>query len=184
MARGGNSNTGNRAVVNTPSASAMEDSGSPYFLHNGDHPGLILVSHQLTGSNYNTWSRSMEMALTAKNKLAFIDGSLPRPPVGDLLHGVWVRCNSMVISWLLNSVSRDIADSLLYFDTASNVWSDLHDRFHQSNGPRIFQIKTHLVALNQGSMDVSTYYTKLKILWDELSNFQPIPVCNCGGIRA
>ena len=33
-------------------------------------------------------------------------------------------------------------------------------------------------------MDVLTYYTKVKILWDELSNFQPIPVYNCGAIRA
>ncbi|RVW62048.1 hypothetical protein CK203_064921 [Vitis vinifera] len=32
--------------------SQMDNSGSPYFLHNGDHPGLNLVSHHLTDSNY------------------------------------------------------------------------------------------------------------------------------------
>ena len=35
---------------------------------------------------------------------------------------------------------REIADSLLYIDNAYEIWIDLRDRFHQSNGPQIFQI--------------------------------------------
>ncbi|RVW88895.1 Retrovirus-related Pol polyprotein from transposon RE2 [Vitis vinifera] len=46
----------------------MEDTGSPYHLHTGDHPGLVLVSHHLIGSNYNIWSRAMIMALTAEKQ--------------------------------------------------------------------------------------------------------------------
>ena len=103
----------------------MEDSTSPYFLHNSDHPGIVLVSHHLTGANYNNWSKAMVMALTAKNKISFIDGSIPCPESDDLLFGTWIRCNSMVISWILNSVHKDIADSLLYFDTAVGIWNDL-----------------------------------------------------------
>lgn len=118
-----------------------EDSSSPFYLHNGDHPGLVLVSHPLTGTNYNIWSRAMVMALTAKNKLSFVDGSYPRPKLDDMVYGAWNRCNSMVISWFLNSVSREIADNLMYISTASEAWIDLRDRFHQSNAPRIFQLK-------------------------------------------
>ena len=33
-------------------------------------------------------------------------------------------------------------------------------------------------------MDVSAYNTKLKILWDELKNFQPILSCHCGGTES
>ena len=33
-------------------------------------------------------------------------------------------------------------------------------------------------------MDVNTYYTKLKILWDELKNYQLILVCHCGGTKS
>lgn len=53
----------------------LEDSSSPYFLQNGDHPGLIPVSHSLIGSNYNTWNRAMFMDFTAKNKVGFVDGT-------------------------------------------------------------------------------------------------------------
>ncbi|KZV53534.1 hypothetical protein F511_42283 [Dorcoceras hygrometricum] len=52
---------------------ALEDTSSPYYLQNGDHPGLLLVSNLLAGSNYNIWSRAMVVALTAKNKLGFVD---------------------------------------------------------------------------------------------------------------
>ncbi|XP_075492397.1 uncharacterized protein LOC142530447 [Primulina tabacum] len=116
---------GNNMANNQPNRSVLEDSSSPFFLQNGDHPGLLLVSHQLTGSNYNTWSRSFSMALTAKNKLEFVDGDIIRPQVNDQLFGAWNRCNSMVISWILNSVSKEIADSLMYFSTAHEVWIDL-----------------------------------------------------------
>ncbi|KAL6348402.1 hypothetical protein AAG906_005710 [Vitis piasezkii] len=173
-----------RATTNVPnSLSSMEDSTSPYFLHNSDHPGIVLISHHLIGANYNTWSRAMVLTLTAKNKINFIDGSIPCPEYDDLLFGTWIRYNSMVISWILNSVHKDIVDSLLYFDTAVGIWNDLRDRFCQSNGLRIFQIKKHLIALNQGSLDVITYYTRLKILWDGLKGFQPLPECACGTMK-
>jgi predicted YcjX-like family ATPase len=54
--------------LNTSSSSKM-DCSNPLYLHNGDNPGSNLVSQLLTGENYYTWSRSMLMALTAKNKV-------------------------------------------------------------------------------------------------------------------
>ncbi|KAL6311931.1 hypothetical protein AAG906_013204 [Vitis piasezkii] len=182
MAKGGSGN-GNRGGQVNSEIVVVEDSSSPYFLHNGDHPGLNLVSNLLTGANYHTWRRAMLMALTAKNKVGFVDGTISRPMSHDLIYGAWNRCNSMISSWIINVVSREIADSLLYLDSACDIWRDLNDRFNQGNGPRIFQIKKQLSALNQGSLDVNSYFTKLKILWDELREFQPVPVCHCGGLR-
>ena len=132
---------------------------------------MLLVSHPLTGSNYNTWNRSMLMALTVQNKVGFIQGIILCPPANHLFHGAWICYNSMVTSWILNSVFREIDDSLLYMDNAYDVWNDVRDRFHQSNGPQIFQVKKQLIAFNQGSLDVNGYFTKLKIFWDELKEY-------------
>ncbi|KAL5566920.1 hypothetical protein UlMin_030084 [Ulmus minor] len=162
MARGG-SNNGGKVTQHNGEIFAIEDSSSPYFLHNGDHPGHTLVSNPWNGVNYHTWRRAMLMALTAKNKIGFVDGTIPRPMLNDLLFKAWFRCNSMISSWIINVVTRDIIDSLLYLDSAYEIWRDLCDRFSQENGPRVFQIKKQIFSLFQGSLDVSCYFTKLKI---------------------
>ena len=76
----------------------MKNSRKPYFLYSGDHSGLALVSHLLTGSNYSTLSCAMLMALNAKNMLSFVDGSIPQPNVDEPTARIWSRCNSMVSS--------------------------------------------------------------------------------------
>ena len=74
----------------------------------------------------------------------------------------------------------------MYIANAEDMWNDLHDLFHQNNGPRVFQIKQLLNVLYQGSDEVSTYFTKLQTLWDELRDFQPLRACacDCGGMKA
>jgi len=56
---------------------------NPLYLHHGDNPSSILVTQLLTGDNYYTWSWSMFMTLTAKNRLQFINGALPKPHSSD-----------------------------------------------------------------------------------------------------
>ncbi|KAF8408467.1 hypothetical protein HHK36_007621 [Tetracentron sinense] len=167
----------------SPVSSKM-DSSNPFFLHHGDSPGAMLFSQQLTDDNYNSWKRAMVMALTAKNKIGFVDGCLTKPAnSSDPLSSIWCRCNNMVLSWLLNSVSKEIAASIIYIDTAAEMWTDLHDRFSQHNGPRIFQLQKAISSLSQENDSVSTYLTSLKGLWDELGNHQPVPSCTCGALK-
>jgi len=35
--------------------------------------------------------------------------------------------------------------------------------------------------LNQGDLSVTDYFTKLRVIWDELDNFRPDHVCTCNG---
>ncbi|XP_073027729.1 uncharacterized protein [Primulina eburnea] len=159
--------------------SPVDDQSNPYFLHHSDNPGLLLVSQQLTGENFPSWSRATTIALSVKNKLGFIDGSIPKPPESDLaLTNAWIRNNNIVISWLLNSVSKEISASVLFVESAEDIWKDLKDRFQQSNAPRIFQLRRELVNLRQDQDPVGIYFTKLKAIWEELNQFRP--VCNCG----
>lgn len=41
------------------------------------------------------------------------------------------KTNDIVMSWLLNSVEKDIADSLLYCGNAREVWFKLENRYGQ-----------------------------------------------------
>ncbi|KAL5547625.1 hypothetical protein UlMin_002856 [Ulmus minor] len=167
--------------------SAIEEPSNPYYLHHSDSPGQILVSQQLTGKNYTSWSRTMLIALSVKNKLGFVDGSIAEPPGTDAnMFNSWIRNNNMVISWILNSVSKEISASIMFASSAREIWLDLKDRFQQKNGPRIFQLKRELMNLRQDQNSVSIYFTKLKTIREELSNYRPncsCGKCSCGGVK-
>ena len=70
-------------VVAPPALNPLADISSPYYLHLGESPGLVLVSLPVTETNYYAWSKVMRVALHSKDKLGFIDGVIPEPPIGD-----------------------------------------------------------------------------------------------------
>lgn len=86
----------------------------------------------------------------------------------------------MILSWILHSLEPDLAESVLFSTTAKAVWDDLHERFSQSNAPRIFHLNREIATISQGSSSVSTYFTRLKGLWDELASYSDACSCSCG----
>ncbi|KAF7814920.1 retrovirus-related Pol polyprotein from transposon TNT 1-94 [Senna tora] len=64
---------------------------------------------------------------------------------------------------------------------------DLEDwwaqRFSMGNGPRVQQLRTDLANCKLNGEAIVTYYGKLKMLWEELSNYEQVPVCNCTGCK-
>uniref|UniRef100_A0A2N9IQT6 Large ribosomal subunit protein uL13c n=1 Tax=Fagus sylvatica TaxID=28930 RepID=A0A2N9IQT6_FAGSY len=121
---------------------SIDNPRNPYYLNNGDNPGIFLVTEKLIGENFHTWQRSMTRALSAKNKLGFVNGSISQPidPL-DPLFDIWTRCNDLVLSWLTNCMSREIYASVIYAVTAKEIWDELRDRYSDSDGPRVFHLK-------------------------------------------
>ena len=154
---------------------------NPFFLYHYDHPGLVLVSKPLNGDNYSTWCKSMTISLNTKKKLGFIYGTIQIPFAKSKLdeYASWKRCNDMILSWILNSITPELADSVIYSTTTLEVWEDLRDHFSQSNAPRIFQIERDIACISQAQMTVAAYYTKLKGLWDELGSYSNT-IYSCG----
>ncbi|KAF8391504.1 hypothetical protein HHK36_023809 [Tetracentron sinense] len=72
---------------------------------------------------------------------------------------------------------------MIYTDIAFDVWTDLDDRFSQSNAPRIFQLQRAISSLTQGQTTVANYFSQLKAYWDELSFYSTIPVCTCSAAK-
>ncbi|GAV62910.1 UBN2_3 domain-containing protein [Cephalotus follicularis] len=118
------------------------------------------------------------MALEAKNKLGCWQTSNR-----FLFVPYWSCCNSMVLSWIFNSVSKDIASSVIFMKDAREVWLDLQNRFSQQNGPRIFEIQRSIVNHHRQNHSIGTNYTVLKRLWNEFANSNSLPTCTCGVIR-
>ena len=77
----------------------------------------------------------MSMALSTKNKLGFIDRSLEKPAADSPKSLASNRCNNMVLSWILNSVSQEISSNVIYIESAQEMWNDINEHFSKSNGP-------------------------------------------------
>ncbi|KAJ0009951.1 hypothetical protein Pint_34666 [Pistacia integerrima] len=165
---------------NSSNSHSNIDPSNPFFVHHSDHPGLMLVPTKLNSTNYQSWSKSMIHALTAKNKIGFINGSVKPPSETEqpTEFALWNQCNSMILSWLTHSVEPDLAKGVIHAKTAHQVWEDFKDQFSQKNAPAIYQLQKSLASFSQGNMSVSSYYTKLKGLWDELDSYRTIPHCD------
>lgn len=159
----------------------VDNNTHPLYLHNNDHPGLILIAKKLTGpDNFSPWSRSMQIALNARNKFVLVNGCFPKPETNSLLFAQWERVNDLVITWILNSVADDVSDDLNYVTTAAEVWRELHERFSGTNGHRVYQIMKEMHSLEQTNKSVEVYFHKLKGLWDEYMVLEPVVNCVCG----
>lgn len=82
----------------------------------------------------------MKKVLIGKGKYRFVDGSLLIPGRFDPSYDVWEHYNDIVHSWIINSISPSIAESVMFMENASNFWKDLRARFSQGNRVRIVEL--------------------------------------------
>lgn len=179
-----NGSNGEHVGVSTALPSFMTshciDFNHPLFLSPSDVSGVNLLSFQLLGvENYTLWSRSITLALLGLNKLGLIDGSCNKEVFGEELWGQWERANAIVLTWLMNSVSKGLLSGIAFASTAMQVWNDLKERFDRVDDSRTYSLHKDIASLQQSTMSVSEYYTKLKTLWDEFEMVVPTPCCNC-----
>ncbi|XP_075076532.1 uncharacterized protein LOC142163171 [Nicotiana tabacum] len=160
MTNGSSSTTGDSEF--TPRAS------SPLFLHSSYISRMSLVVVPFSGCGFGGWRRSIIVSLSARNKIAFIDGSFPKPAADSPESKQRDRCNNMVISWLTSSLTPEIAESVQYSDTVESIWKQLNNRYGTINGTKKFKIKKKLASTCQGPLDITSYFNKLKKLSDEL----------------
>ena len=133
---------------------------NPLFIHPSYGPNSISVPEKLMGAkNYHSWRRSMEIHLSTKRKLVFMQGTLTRP-VDDPVNGEqWDSCNNLVISWIMNSICESISRSILYVESAREIWLQLEKRFSLSNGSRKYHLNRDVFSIKQNGGSVSDYYT-------------------------
>ncbi|XP_021623920.1 uncharacterized protein LOC110623311 [Manihot esculenta] len=158
--------------------------GDPLSLQASDHPGMNLVSAPLIGSNFRSWTRAIKITLGAKMKLGFVEGTVSAPSKDSEGYEQWKRCDFMVTSWILNSISKELVDGFIYTASARDLWLEICERFGECNGPMIYELHRKISLMSQENASVAVYFTKLKRLWDELGSMETLPTYTCGASRA
>ncbi|XP_018624406.2 uncharacterized protein [Nicotiana tomentosiformis] len=152
---------------------------SSFYMHTSDVLRSSLVSLLFDGTGYGSWRRTILMALSVRNKLDFINGSSVKPLNISPLARQWQRCNDLVVSWLTNSLSKDITRSVEYSELAKDIWSELEERYGHADAAKVFELKKDLAHISQGSLDIASYFNKIKKLWDEIDSLSISRVRSC-----
>ncbi|KAL9666314.1 hypothetical protein QQ045_000642 [Rhodiola kirilowii] len=153
----------------------------PMFVGNNENIGASLVSSKLVNAdNFIPWRASMIRSLGIKAKLGFVQGLFPRP-VGDPYKlARWERCNGVVLSWIINSVSNEIAASLVHSFSCVQAWNNLQSRFGGVNSMREYSIVKEITLLLQGELTVASYFNKLLQLWGDEDSYENGVLCTLG----
>lgn len=96
---------------------------SPLYLHPLDANNFLFVEKLQGTINYKSWKRSIEIVLASKTKPSFITGAMKKDPANSVKVEACETCNSMIISWILSSMTDPIKRSLMFVNNAHKIWT-------------------------------------------------------------
>ncbi|KAL0340466.1 UNVERIFIED_CONTAM: hypothetical protein Sradi_4563400 [Sesamum radiatum] len=106
--------------------------------HHLEYPPLPIISALLNGNNWLAWSRAVRIALGRRDKLSFIDDTSTQPREGDETIRQWKITDCIVLTWILNNISKDIVNAYLYASSERALRLKLEARYSDSNGPLLY----------------------------------------------
>ena len=127
---------------------------------------LPVTSHKLNGQNYTQWAKSVRIFLQGKGKKEYIIGEAKKPKKDEVALKKWKLENSLVMSWLLNTMTTEIGEDFLYFSIAKEIWDVAQETYSNvDNTSAIFEIKSLLHDLKQGNSTITEYFNTLTRYW-------------------
>ncbi|KAK9740024.1 hypothetical protein RND81_03G005400, partial [Saponaria officinalis] len=124
--------------------------------------------------------RDIYLALIAKNKDGFIDETCKCPAKTDKNYKRWIRCDLLIMKWILNSIDKTIVDFLHYVISAKILWSEIVERYGKENVVEIYHLRKKLGVVTQENTPSIGYYSRFKPLWENIDVSDPIASCSCG----
>ena len=105
----------------------------------------LQTSFRPKGQNYLVWSQLVKTFLKWKGKLSHLVGLVPSPK--DPRFATWDEEDSMLMSWLWNSVHSEISGTCMFLTTMKEIWEFLKQSyFNIQDAEREWELGEKLVA--------------------------------------
>nr|GEU99857.1 hypothetical protein [Tanacetum cinerariifolium] len=148
-----------------PSPANME---KPFGVTNiKSHVSLVLDLDQL---NYDAWCELFTSHCHCFGVHGLLDGMFisTSDNASD-----WKKLDSLVKVWIYGTISTPLLQTVLKKNVeAKDVWKSLADLFHNNKEARSMELHEQLRYLELGSLSISEYFKKIKVIFDLLSNIE------------
>lgn len=106
------------------------------------------IDIKLDGTNYALWSQVFEIYISIKDKMWYINGDLLQPPQMDAIFRRWHTDNTIVKSWLINSMDATLIWMLsqvyLISHSQDGIWRNCYNIFWcQQHLPSVWSTAMH-----------------------------------------
>ena len=131
----------------------------------------IRAPYRLNGKNYLKWSQFVRTYLKGKGRLSHLLGT--GPAADDPAFGTWDEEDSMIMSWLWDSMEPMISDTCMFFSTAKEIWEFIRHTYSKArDAAQVYEIKVKIAATKQGDKSVTKYANLLQNRWQELDHYR------------
>lgn len=132
-------------------------------------------AYRLNGRNYLKWSQLVRTFLKGKGKLQHLLGTGPKK--GEAGFEAWDEEDSIIMSWLQNSMTPEINDISMFLPTEKAIWEALHQTYSKMNDAAlIYEIKAKTTAAKQENKSMTEYENFLQNQWQELDYYRTIDI--------
>ncbi|XP_022894054.1 uncharacterized protein LOC111408539 [Olea europaea var. sylvestris] len=129
----------------------------------------LMTRLMLDGLNYGLWSQVVEISISGKDKLGYINGDILEPESSDPMFRKWRIENTILKGWIINSIDLTPIGNFIRFSTAKMVWDAIATiYFDGTNTSQVYGLKKHVTRMRQAGGSIEEYYNGLQGLWRDI----------------
>ncbi|CAH2036651.1 unnamed protein product [Thlaspi arvense] len=80
-------------------------------------------------------------------------------------------------------MTEKLLNSVVFAETAHKMWEDIRRIFVPCVDLKIYQLRQIIATTRQDGDSVDVYHRTLSQAWMELSEYDPVAKCDCGGCK-
>ena len=140
--------------------------------HNTESHPIQITTIRLNGDNFLRWSQLVCMYLRGRGKIGYLTRDKVAPTSEDPLYTTWDAENSMVMTWLVNSMNEEIDSNYMCYSTTKELCDNVNQMYSDlGNQSQVYEPTLKLGEIQQGEESVTKYFSSLKLLWQDLDLF-------------
>ena len=107
-----------------------------------------LIDIKLDGLNYALWSQVVEMFISWRDKLGYINGDLPQPVSTDPSFRQWKTENVVVKGWLINTIDSSLVSTFIQYPIMKEAWDAIAIIFFDgSDTAQVYELRRQVSKL-------------------------------------